>query len=377
MCMLPCHFCVRIIIIDVHRPQRLHRVGTFNTVITVVTLSCDFVLTEFSSRFFFLSLLHSLHLSTPSLIFDTRVVDPKKINSCPLDPQWFTEGGQPHNPTDEPWLQWLVDVANTTGPIPLVFSASYTDFESHVDPAYAQRVNIELCKIGLRGTSLLMASGDYGIGTLYLPSSGGYHPEFPASSPWVTSVGGTMFGDKKTNVAVEQVWNDDSYGSGGGFSNAFARPAYQDAAVAAWYARAHAAGTLPQNASWWNRTGRAYPDVAVLATPYQTVCSGFVQTGTGTSASTPTMSGIVSLLNEHRLAAGKSSLGFLNPLLYKVLGPAGALTDVTEGCNPGFQVPGQGASRLPGFSADVGFDPASGWGVPNFPKLLEEVMKLP
>ena len=51
--------------------------------------------------------------------------------------------------------------------LPLVFSASYTDYELHVNAAYSARVNVELMKVGLRGTSLFMASGDYGIGTQY------------------------------------------------------------------------------------------------------------------------------------------------------------------------------------------------------------------
>ena len=48
-----------------------------------------------------------------------------------------------------------------------MFSASYTDYELHVNAAYSARVNVELMKVGLRGTSLFMASGDYGIGTQY------------------------------------------------------------------------------------------------------------------------------------------------------------------------------------------------------------------
>ena len=52
--------------------------------------------------------------------------------------------------------------------LPLVFSASYTDYELHVNAAYSARVNVELMKVGLRGTSLFMASGDYGIGTQYV-----------------------------------------------------------------------------------------------------------------------------------------------------------------------------------------------------------------
>ena len=283
---------------------------------------------------------------------------------------WFTDGGQPHDPTDEPWLKWLMAVSNSTT-IPFVFTASYADIESKIDVNYANRVNVELMKIGIRGTSILTASGDYGIGTLF-SSNSGYHPYFPASSPYVTSVGGTMFANKKTNMHVEQVWNDGSIGGGGGFSNLFQQPTWQNESYKSWYSQ----GVLPKNASWWNAKGRSYPDVVTLATPYEVVCDGYVQTGTGTSASTPTMAAIVSLLNEHRIAAGKSQLGYLNPLIYKVLGPKNCFRDVTIGGIPGFYNPTT-RKRDFGFAAVNGYDPASGWGSPNFPKLLKEVMQLP
>jgi len=41
---------------------------------------------------------------------------------------------------------------------------------------------------------------------------------------------------------------------------------------------------------------------------------------------------VISLLNDFRLAQGKSPLGFLNPLIYGA--PAG-LNDITAGSNPG------------------------------------------
>ena len=46
----------------------------------------------------------------------------------------------------------------------------------------------------------------------------------------------------------------------------------------------------------------------------------------------PVVAGIISLLNDARMSAGKSALGFLNPFLYKY---SDAFNDVLEGNNPG------------------------------------------
>jgi len=85
----------------------------------------------------------------------------------------------------------------------------------------------------------------------------------------------------------------------------------------------------------------------------------------GTSCSSPTFSGIVSLLNDQRLNAGKSSLGFLNPLFYK--NPS-AFNDVTSGNNPG--------CGTNGFNAAEGWDPVTGLGTPNFSALSNLVKSL-
>ena len=77
----------------------------------------------------------------------------------------------------------------------------------------------------------------------------------------------------------------------------------------------------------------------------------------GTSASCPVVAGIFAQLNNVRLAAGKPSLGWLNPLIYA--NPS-CFNDVNDGsmnnCNAG----------TTGFSALGGWDPATGMGSPNF-----------
>ncbi len=84
----------------------------------------------------------------------------------------------------------------------------------------------------------------------------------------------------------------------------------------------------------------------------------------GTSCATPTASSVLSLVNDALLAAGKPTLGFLNPLLYKSLGAA-AFTDVTVGS-------ASGCNRA-GFPAKTGWDPVTGWGTPKFKAITAAV----
>merc|ERR1719456_1462582 len=59
---------------------------------------------------------------------------------------------------------------------------------------YVQRVNTEFMKIGARGVSLLVASGDSGANgrSDELCTDKRLHPTFPAASPYVTAVGATQ-----------------------------------------------------------------------------------------------------------------------------------------------------------------------------------------
>ena len=57
----------------------------------------------------------------------------------------------------------------------------------------------------------------------------------------------------------------------------------------------------------------------------------------GTSASSPLFAAILTRINEERIAAGKTPVGFVNPTLYA---NAGLLHDITEGANPGCETDG-------------------------------------
>jgi len=273
---------------------------------------------------------------------------------------WYTAGTQPHNRGAEPFVEFLAALSSTPDmSVPKVFSISYADDENQVDLAYARRVSVELQKAGARGISLLVASGDFGVGgnTDQICHGKPFIPTFPASSPYITAVGGTW--QQKPEVAFEI--------SSGGFSNYFARPQYQEKAVRAFFKTAH--GTLPPKHRY-NATGRGIPDIAAQSANFPIKVKGKDDAGYGTSAAAPVVAAIVSLLNDERLAVGKSTVGFLNPLIYSILDHGlGLFHDITSGHNPG--------CGSPGFSAQQGWDPVTGAGTPEFGKLLEYVLSLP
>ena len=78
---------------------------------------------------------------------------------------------------------------------------------------------------------------------------------------------------------------------------------------------------------------QAYPDVSAQGDNFKFFQDGMAGLISGTSASAPTFTGIVSLLNDARLKAGLPTMGFLNPFLYS-RGFAG-LNDITVGHNSG------------------------------------------
>ncbi|KAF7352412.1 Tripeptidyl-peptidase sed3 [Mycena venus] len=288
-------------------------------------------------------------------------------NKCPLMMMLS------HPDTNEPYLDWL-DFVLRSDHIPQTISTSYGDDEATVPFTYATRVCKLFAELGARGVSVLFASGDGGVGdgnpnpaTQQCRTNDGkrtrrFLPAFPASCPYVTAVGGTM--------SIPEVAANFS---GGGFSDYFSRPTYQDHAVNAYLSKLH--GTYE---GLFNHLGRVrrlsfliilvlkhvnqgIPDVSAQSRKFQIVWQGQRISIGGTSASTPTFAGLVALLNDARLAAGRPALGFLNPLLYKR--GEHALNDVVAGANPG--------CGTPGFNATKGWDPVTGLGTPDFKKLLK------
>merc|ERR1712060_544083 len=110
---------------------------------------------------------------------------------------------------------------------------------------------------------------------------------------------------------------------------------------------------LPKQSRGYNVSGRAYPDIAAQATNFCVTPGGCGVAGT--SCASPTAAGIFSLLNDLRLQNGKSTLGFLNPLIYE---NSAAFNDITTGSNEGCDGDG--------WPATTGWDAATGVGTPNY-----------
>ncbi|KAI6713018.1 protease S8 tripeptidyl peptidase I (secreted protein) [Marssonina coronariae] len=270
-----------------------------------------------------------------------------------------------------------------------VISASYGQAEADLPAPYVRRQCNEFMKLGLQGVSILFASGDYGVASF--PGDGSasgclgpkqdiFNPQYPSGCPYVTSVGGSQLAPNGTVYDSEVVMADNlggssvNFTSSGGFSNYFPRPTYQDGHVQTYFHRAHltypyySGGDVNFNttAGLYNRVGRAYPDVSANGAHFPSYLDGALHHFYGSSLSSPLFAAVLTLLNQERAATGKGSIGFINPVLYR---HDDVLNDVTKGTNLG--------CGTQGFKAVRGWDPATGLGTPNYPKMKALFLSLP
>jgi subtilase family serine protease len=207
-------------------------------------------------------------------------------------------------------------------------------------PGYIKPQEDTIIQGVIEGIGIYFSSGDNSDESLTV----GYTTaDWPASSPFVTAVGGTSLAvGAANNYLFETGWGTKKsswtgstwsptppgtwiYGSGGGVSRLFAEPTYQQ-------------GVVPSSVfTAQGRTGRAVPDISAVGDPNTGYLIGQTQTfpdGSaryseyrigGTSLSSPLIAGIMALANQ---SAGHP-LGFVNPLLYGQAGSS-AYTDVVD-----------------------------------------------
>ncbi|RDW68183.1 hypothetical protein BP6252_09579 [Coleophoma cylindrospora] len=292
----------------------------------------------------------------------------------PLNVTYYSTGGRgpdlgangievgPTQSADEPWKEFLeYMLAKDDETLPQVLSISYTDNEQDIPRPYANLVCDLFMQLTSRGVSILIASGDggaAGIGYQDCYANDGtqshvkFLPTFPVGCPYVTSVGAT---GNYLPAAPSSL-------SSGGFSDYFPRPTWQDKA-----ALTYIDSLKGSHDGFYNKSGRGIPDISAVGSRFLIGAGGFEWLQSGTSASTPVWAAIIALINDKRMRTGKPSLGFLNPILYSS-NLSAAFDDVVTGSGGSCT---WGSNVELGWAATPGWDPVTGLGTPNFPKLLE------
>lgn len=225
----------------------------------------------------------------------------------------------------EDWEEFelALDYARLNG-LGSVISNSYGRPEGVFGPFTIQGFEQVLQNAAAAGIAVNFSSGDSGDDGTGSPSAGA--DQYPSSSTYVTSIGGTSIGiPNGTSNGAEIGWGNNSaflsfgltelfdpplilgfnFGSGGGSSIFFKKPSWQSALP----------GTVRQS-----------PDIAALADPFTgavLVLNGTPTAGIGgTSLACPIFSALWAIADQ---AAG-APLGQAAPLLYRL--PATAINDV-------------------------------------------------
>jgi len=205
-------------------------------------------------------------------------------------------------------------------------------------------------EMAAQGQSIFAASGDWGS---YPSSSTPLY--FPAEDAYVTAVGGT---DLTTNGAAGPWLEETAWGpSGGGISpDLIAIPSWQIG--------------LTNTSNGASATLRNIPDVAAEANFDNYLCEAQDGCGAGwggTSLAAPRWAAFTALANQQATSAGKSTVGFVNPAIYRI-GQSSTynndIHDVSSGSNGEFNSVG-------------GYDLVTGWGSPAGQNLINALAGAP
>lgn len=256
--------------------------------------------------------------------------------------------------TDAGFVDAVTTAVNDTQHNPSVISISWGDAESSWSTQGVNSLEQALQDAALLGVTVTVASGDNGSSDGV--ADGLAHVDYPASSRYALGCGGTHISTTSNEVITsEVVWNDGTKGgaSGGGISNLFPLPTWQDGAG------------VPPSANPGGRVGRGVPDVSADADPssgYVVRADGMKFPVGGTSAVAPLWASLVALINQSAAGSGRKPAGYVTPSLYDAVSYAsGAFHDITQGNN--------GA-----YSAGPGWDACTGLGSPNGAVLLQQIL---
>lgn len=258
--------------------------------------------------------------------------------------------------TDQGFIDAVSAAVHDSVRKPSVISISWGGPEEGSTQQFMTGMDSVLRDAALLGVTVCCASGDSGSSDLN-QSDGKPHADFPASSTYALGCGGTELIGSGSTIESEVVWNAGQRGGagGGGVSNVFALPAYQQQA------------NVPKSPT--GTKGRGVPDVSGNADPqtgYQIVLGGKTVVIGGTSAVAPLWAGLVALMNEQLSSNGAGPVGFLNTSLYQLPPGSGSFRDITQGNNDIF-------GDLGLYQAAPGWDACTGLGTPNGKVLIQNL----
>jgi kumamolisin len=278
----------------------------------------------------------------------------RSINIVVYQTDGNTNGDIWVNVNDE--LQQIIDNNTSNANAGSVVSISLGDAESGISTDDIRAIDSSLQQLTeAEHMTVFIASGDCGAFTSQV--YGHLAVSFPASDPWAVSVGGTILSmDQNQNRAREIVWSDGSnpfqcknrWGSGGGNSQVFGRPDWQNA---------------PGVNNQYSQGRRQLPDVSAVAFALAVYFQGQWGSVGGTSAAAPIWATGLALVNEGTMQqVGK--FAYCPLLFYRV-------ANNSNGQHPYFDVT-QGNNLY--YPATPGWDFSTGLGTPNLADFYQAVV---
>lgn len=304
----------------------------------------------------------------------------------------------------DPWSAFLYEVIGDQARAPTVAAITWVAPERQYYRLHGNRIIGGLLdQAAALGVTVVAASGDWGAfdGTPSAIRDGHFvcdapwpHAIFPAVEERVLGIGGTAITCREPFTEIgwsgapppglRAAMRFDLVASSGGFSEEIPIPDWQRPALRGYYSRgAGAPGVVP--------FGRGFPDVAVMASGptvqrgpaaelssqgYQMLMNGrWLDWGGGTSIGAPVWAAIIACLNQARLSAGRSRLGFANPLMYGLRRAEPApFREIIHGNSDvalrAVDLHGHASTyHLAGFECGRGWNPVTGLGVPNVANL--------
>jgi len=238
-----------------------------------------------------------------------------------------------------------------------------------------------------QGITIVGPSGDSGATDCdyqTATATQGLAVDFPGSSPFVTSAGGTMFNDG-TATGATSYWSATNGASSGSALSYIPETVWNETTSSALGAGGGGASAFNSKPVWQTGTGvpndsaRDVPDISLNAASnhdgylfcVQGSCTngyrdaaGTLSVVGGTSVAAPSFAGILALVEQKN----GTRIGNANPILYALANSTyynGVFHDITSGnnnspCEAGTPNCPSGGSI--GYTAGTGYDLATGWG---------------